>query len=115
MAWLARRPRLAPRLARAIVQPVLESDVVASIAAALAGRVPWNGWFEACGPEPFSVGELAALAASRGASAFSAPAACEPSEAILAAQGLAEWRPWSEAFGLVPAVVTSGAALGSVA
>jgi len=115
VAWLASRPKLAPRLARAIVQPVLEADVVRSLAAALAGRVAWEGWFEACGPDPVSVGELGALAAARGPAVSAVAAACEPSETILTAQGLAEWQPWSDAFGVAPASVMRGAVIGSAA
>ena len=115
VAWLASRPKLAPRLARAVVQPVLENDVVASLGAAFAGRVTWQGWYEACGPDPISVGELATLVAAHDAAARAATTAAEPSEAILIAQGLAEWRPWSDAFGLVPASITRAATLGSAA
>ncbi len=110
MAWLARRPGLDARARRALIQPVLERDVAATLARALAGEGPRSGAFELCGPDVMNLGELMDIAAERGVTAFAADPVCEPSLPILRTQGMSEWRPWAEAFGVTPSPITAGLA-----
>ena len=81
-AHLATRPRLEPKLARALVQPVREDDAVAGMAAVFAGRVAWAGWYEVCGPDALTVGEFAAAAASGALGPIEAAPAWEPAPEI---------------------------------
>jgi uncharacterized protein YbjT (DUF2867 family) len=108
-AWLARRPRLEPKLARALVQPVREDDAVAGLAAAFAGRVAWAGWYEVCGPDALTVAELAEAAASGALGPLEAAPAWEPAPGVLRAMGLSEWEPWAQACGVTPRPVLAGA------
>jgi uncharacterized protein YbjT (DUF2867 family) len=108
-AYLAMRPRLEPKLARALVQPVHEDDAVAGLAAVLAGRVAWSGWYEVCGPDAFTVGEFAEAAASGALGPIVAAPAWEPAPGVLRAMGLSEWEPWARASGVRPRPVLAGA------
>ena len=95
---LARRAPLGG-LGRKLVQPVLESDVLETLARALDGQAAWEGWFEVCGPDVLSLAELAALAIAAGPAGAGA---WEPPRGVLAEQGLAESVAWRRHFGIVP-------------
>jgi hypothetical protein len=64
---LRRQPKLDREAARAVVMPLLESDAVHALDAALRRSGPWEGWYDLAGPEAFTLAELAALAAGTGA------------------------------------------------
>lgn len=102
---LGTRPRLGRRAHRPL-QPVLREDVLTTLERALDGAVPWEGWFELCGDEVLTLGELSALAPSPGPNG---DGAWEPPLEILDEQPLAESSPWSERFGIRPASVTAWA------
>ena len=110
VAHLAGRPRLDARLERSLVQPVHEDDVVEGLARLLAGPVEWGGWYEVCGPEPLTVGELAACAAAGALGPAAATPAWEPATSVLRAQGMAEWQPWARACGVEPRRITGAVA-----
>ena len=110
MAWLARRPGLDARSRRRPLQPVLETDAVATIARAWSGEGPREGAFEICGKDVVDLGELLDLAVAQGTAAFTAAPECEPSLAILRGQGLSEWEPWAVAFGIMPSPIDLGLA-----
>ena len=107
-ALLAGRPRLDAKLARALIQPIHEDDAIAGLAAALAGHVAWNGWYELCGSEAFTVGELAEAAAAGALGAIDAAPAWEPAPGVLRAMGLSEWEYWARASGVTPRSVLAG-------
>jgi uncharacterized protein YbjT (DUF2867 family) len=97
---LRSRPQL-PGRGRALLNPVFEDDVVETVARALDGRAPWEGWFEVVGPEVLALAELAELAAMAprlGANA----GAWEPPAAELAEHRLVEDSAWSAHFGIIP-------------
>lgn len=99
---LRRRPGL-PRGGRGLLQPVLESDVVATLERALADPTPWTGWCEVAGDEVWSLAELRdAAAATRGSRES---AAWEPSLEEMAEHRLAESEPWVSRFGVRPTSV----------
>jgi uncharacterized protein YbjT (DUF2867 family) len=105
---LASGPRL-PRGGRALLQPVLEDDVMLALERALDDDAPWSGWFEVAGPEVLSLAELTTLArAARGAERTGA--AWEPPLAELEEHRLAEPEPWAARFGVTPRRVTREAA-----
>ena len=108
-AQLAGRPRLDAKLARALVQPIREDDAVAGLARACSGEVEWRGWFEVCGRDPLTVGELAEAAAGGAFGQVDATPAWEPEPGVLRAMGLSEWKPWADACGIVPRSVLEGA------
>jgi len=107
--------RLDARTERALLEPLLEADAVDGLARLLAGAVPWRGWYEVCGRDAVTVGELAVMAA---AGAWGAPvaavAAWEPAAEVLAAQGLAEWAPWAAACGVTPRPIAAAMPAGAV-
>ncbi len=102
LALLRSGPKLDARLERALVQPVLESDVVAGLSNWLDGSAMWGDWFEVCGPDALSVGELIQLTQAGHFGALDAAPAWEPSPAVLRAQGLSEWDAWALASGVTP-------------
>jgi uncharacterized protein YbjT (DUF2867 family) len=104
---LLRRADPPRSLRRHLVQPVLESDVIETLARAFDGRAAWQGWYEVCGPDVLTVEELAAVA--RRTRAAGVPPAWEPPAAMIAAQRLAESDAWREHFGITPARLTSWA------
>jgi len=106
LAHLARRPRLDARLERSLIQPMHEDEAVEGLARLLAGQVEWAGWFEVCGPEPLTVGELAAYVAAGALGSAEAAPGWEPSPAVIRAQGMAEWEPWARASGVTPRRIT---------
>jgi uncharacterized protein YbjT (DUF2867 family) len=106
--WLKLRSRPVLRGSDVLLQPVVEEDVVETLARALDGRAAWSGWHEVAGPEVLSLGELAAIA-SRAPQLQSAASEWEPPAAELREQGLAEYGPWSRHFDLAPRAVTEQA------
>jgi nucleoside-diphosphate-sugar epimerase len=101
-AQLAGGVPLDARLARALVQPVHEDDAIAGLASALAGQLEWRGWYEVCGADPLTVGELAAAAVAGRFGRAGTPPAWEPAPEVLRAMGLSEWEPWAGACGVTP-------------
>jgi uncharacterized protein YbjT (DUF2867 family) len=95
---LARPARLGHR-GRKLLQPVLEGDVVETVVRALDGRAIWEGWYEVCGPDVYSLAELADLAAAAGAAE---KGTWEPPLGVLEEQGLADPTAWREHFGIAP-------------
>jgi nucleoside-diphosphate-sugar epimerase len=104
---LRSRPRL-PEPDHTLLNPVVESDVIETIDRALAGRADWEGWYEVAGPEAFTLGELAELAA-RSPRLPDDAGAWEPPHAELREHRLAETAPWADHFGLAPTPVRSQA------
>jgi uncharacterized protein YbjT (DUF2867 family) len=102
------RPSL-PRGGRALVQPVVEDDVVETLDRALAGRAPWTGWYEVVGPEVLSLADLAALAAASGPRLAADAGAWEPPLEEFAEHRLGEGAPWTGHFGLAPRAVAEAA------
>jgi uncharacterized protein YbjT (DUF2867 family) len=102
---LGSRPRLGRRVDRPL-QPVLKDDVLATLERALEGRAAWDGWFEVCGDEILTLGELVSLASG---SNPPAPGAWEPPLEIVDEQPLAEPGPWRERFEIRPARVSDWA------
>jgi len=96
---LRARPGL-PRGGRKIVNPVLEADVVETLARALAERVPWSGWYELAGPDAVTLAELSARAA--GSPGPTAGGAWEPPLEEMLEHRLAECAPWAVRFALTP-------------
>lgn len=107
--WLKLRTGSLPPRPDRLLQPVVEDDVIETLALALGGRVPWEGWYEVVGPEVLTLEELAAVARSSGQAGGADLGAWEPPLEELGAQGLAEGGPWSRHFGLVPQAVTERA------
>jgi len=56
----------AGRLARKLVHPAVESDVIETLDRALAGAIAWQGWHELGGPDVLDLAELSALARAAG-------------------------------------------------
>jgi uncharacterized protein YbjT (DUF2867 family) len=106
-ARLASSPRLGRRSHRPL-QPVLVEDVVATLERALEGHAAWEGWFELCGEEVLTLGELIALA-SRTPAGGAATAAWEPPLEIVDEMPLAESAAWRERFAITPGSVTAWA------
>ena len=102
---LGSRPRLGRRAHRPL-QPVLEDDVLATLERALEGRAAWDGWFEVCGDEVLTLGELACLASGWNPPE---PGAWEPPLEIVDEQRLAESGPWREHFEIRPGRVSDWA------
>src|SRR5206468_9787591 len=102
VARLAESPRLEARLGRSLVQPIHESDAIEGLAQLLSGRVEWRGWYEVCGSDALTVGELAARSAAGAFGRPNARPAWEPSPGVLRAQGMIEWEPWAYACGVTP-------------
>jgi uncharacterized protein YbjT (DUF2867 family) len=101
--WLRLRSR--PRLAgieHLMLQPVVEDDVVETLARAIAGRARWEGWYELVGGEVLSMRELSDLARARGARLPFGAGAWEPPLEELRVLRLAEPEPWREHFELEP-------------
>jgi uncharacterized protein YbjT (DUF2867 family) len=98
---LAARPRL-PRGGRQLLNPVCEEDALATVRRALEGGAAWEGWYEVAGPEVWSLGDLAALAAEWAPPRRpNAPrGAWEPPLGELAEHRLCEAGPWLEHFGI---------------
>jgi uncharacterized protein YbjT (DUF2867 family) len=95
---LASRLRL-PGGGHQLLNPVCEEDVVETLDRALAGRAPWEGWYEVAGPEIMSLAELAALAAEWPEDASPGTlAAWEPPLEEIAEHRLCEAEPWLEHF-----------------
>ena len=95
------------RLARKLVHPVLESDVVEAMDRALRGAAVWEGWQEIGGPDIVSLGELAALART---SRVTRGGAWEPDPDALAEQRLIEPAVWARWSGIEPGSVVAEAA-----
>ena len=102
LALLRDNPKRDARLDRRLVQPVLEADVVAGLAKWIDGSAVWGDWFEVCGPDALSVGELIQLTQAGHFGALDAAPAWEPSPAVLRSQGLSEWEAWALATGVTP-------------
>jgi uncharacterized protein YbjT (DUF2867 family) len=102
---LRSRPAL-PRGGRQLLNPVLERDVLETLARALDGRSAWNGWYEVAGPEVWSLAELRELAAAQGRAATAG--AWEPPLEELAEHRLAESGPWCAHFGIAPGRLEDG-------
>lgn len=96
---LRSRPAL-PRGGRQLLNPVLESDAVETIARALDGRAAWRGCHEVAGPEVWSLAGLRDLAADAGPALR--PRAWEPSLDEMAEHQPAASGPWSAHFGIAP-------------
>jgi len=96
----------AGRLARKLVHPVCEADVIEALDRALAGAAAWEAWYEVGGPDVLSLGELAALAR---ASHAAGGGAWEPDRAVLAEQRLIEPEIWARWAGITPASVAAEA------
>lgn len=110
-AMLRTRPAL-PSGGRRLVDPVHESDVVATLVRALDGAA-WSageGWYELAGPERFAWSELAECAA-RGPESNATPA-WEPSLDEIAAHRLAECEPWLSDFAIAPTRVSVWSGVG---
>jgi uncharacterized protein YbjT (DUF2867 family) len=90
-----------PRADRALLQPVAEEDVQATLAAACLAQEDWSGWYDVAGPDAMSLDELAALA-GRDPSLPRGAGAWEPSPEELAEQGMCDPRPWSQHFRITP-------------
>ncbi len=96
----------APRLARKLVHPVLESQVVEAIDRALRGAAAWNGWQEIGGADIMSLGECATLARGSG---LTGAGEWEPDADALAEQRLIEPGVWSQWAGIEPCSVATEA------
>jgi hypothetical protein len=96
---LRARPML-PRGGRQLLNPVLESDAVETIARALDGRAAWEGCHEVAGPEAWSLAGLRDLA--RGTGPALRPRAWEPSLDEMAEHRPADSGRWSAHFGIAP-------------
>jgi uncharacterized protein YbjT (DUF2867 family) len=109
LALLAQGLRLDRRLEHSLIQPLREDDAIEGVARLLAGRIEWSGWYEVCGPDARTVGELRAAAVAGALGSFDAAPAWEPSAGVLRAQGVVEWRPWADASGVTPRRVDASA------
>jgi len=96
---LQRQPRL-PGGGAKLLNPVVESDVVETLARALDGRAKWEGWHEVAGPEVWSLAELRALAREAGPPPRGEDGAWEPPLRELAEHRLAEAGGWLEHFSM---------------
>ena len=96
---LRSRPSL-PSGGRQLLNPVLESDAVETIARALDGRAAWKGCHEVAGPEVWSLAELRDLAVGTGPALR--PRGWEPSLEEMAEHRPAQSGPWSAHFGIAP-------------
>ncbi len=96
----------APRLARKLVHPVLESQVVDVIDRALRGGSAWNGWQEIGGADIMSLGECATLARGSG---LTGAGEWEPDLEVLAEQRLIEPAVWARWSGIEPRPVATEA------
>ncbi|TMQ67520.1 MAG: hypothetical protein E6K80_15195 [Candidatus Eisenbacteria bacterium] len=107
--WLRLRSRPAlPDQGRALVNPVVEDDVIETLSRGLDGRASWSGWYEVAGAEALTLSELAELAA-RSEPAPRGSGEWEPPLAEWLEHRLAETGPWCEHFGVVPRRVSSEA------
>lgn len=94
---LAARPRLGAA-AGAVVMPVLESDAVEVLHAALVAKHRWEGWFDVVGPEARTLAEWSEVAGhERGAD----DVPWEPPLEEMMEHRLAEPELWQKAYGLV--------------
>ena len=107
LALLKNHPKLDARLERALVQPVIEADVVEGIAGLINGPFDQSDWYEVCGPDPLSIGEFAQLAQAGHFGALAGAPGWEPSPAVLRAQGLSEGDAWARATGVAPHSILS--------
>jgi len=108
--WLRLRSRPPlPGGGRALLSPVVEEDVVETLARALAGDSDWSGWYDVVGPEPLALAELAVLAARAGRLPGGA-GAWEPPLEEMDEHRLCDDRPWRDRFGIVPRRVSEEAA-----
>jgi uncharacterized protein YbjT (DUF2867 family) len=100
--WLRLRSRPSlPESPDLLLNPVIESDVLATLERALEDRAPWEGWFEVAGIEVFSLGELASLAA-RSPRLPAQAGSWEPPHRELREHRLTEAGPWSRHFDIAP-------------
>jgi len=97
----------AGRLAGRPIQPVLERDVVTLLQRILAGDGPRAGWYEVCGPDIVTLGELADIARSAQPSGAEL-GFWEPDFSVLREQPLVEPEIWVNAFGIEAASVLRG-------
>ncbi|NOT34399.1 MAG: hypothetical protein HOP12_09540, partial [Candidatus Eisenbacteria bacterium] len=108
--WLRLRSGASPgRQGAALVQPVLESEVVDSLDRALRGAVAWEGWFELVGPEVLTLAELSELASAPGPARGAERGEWEPELEELATLKLAENQAWRSHFGLEVRPVSAAA------
>lgn len=107
--WLRLRSMPAlPRRGRKLLEPLVESDVIETLARALAESGEWAGWCEVAGPEALTLAEMRALAETtprleRDAGAW------EPAPGEMAEQRLCDSGPWRRRFGIAPGRVTEEA------
>jgi len=99
-----------PRGGAKLVNPVVEADVVETLARALSGRAPWEGWYELAGPETWSLAELTGLARPAGTPRGTVAGGWEPPLAEIEEHRLAEAGPWLGHFGLEPRPLAERAA-----
>jgi uncharacterized protein YbjT (DUF2867 family) len=97
--WLRSRPVL-PRGGRALLTPVAEADVIATLERALSGQVPWAGWYELAGRETRSLAEWRDLAVATPGPTEGGR--CEPALEEVLEQRLPESEPWATDFALDP-------------
>lgn len=95
---LAGAPAL-PRSGRTLHHPVAEEDVVETLQRALQAPGEWGDWYDVGGPEVWSLGELAELAAGGDAGDGGA---WEPPLEELERHLLIDPQPWLQRFGLAP-------------
>jgi hypothetical protein len=93
---LASRPRLGAA-GRAVVMPVLESDAVEAMHAALSDRGPWDGWFDVAGTEALTLEQWSEMAA-KGAGGGGDEIAWEPPLEELLEHRLSEPSVWQERY-----------------
>ncbi len=93
---VASRPGLG-RAARAVVMPVLESDAVEALHAALTDSGPWEGWYDIVGAEALTLEQWSALAAE-GRGGGGEEIGWEPPLEELLEQRLSEASVWQERY-----------------
>ena len=107
--WLRLRSQPAlPDRGEKLLEPVVESDVVETLARALADGGEWAGWCGVSGPEALTLAEIRALA-EPGERLPRDSGAWEPPPAELSEQRLCDGGPWRARFGIEPRRVTQEA------
>ena len=107
--WLRLRSRpTLPDRGRALLVPAVEDDVLETLQRALDGRAAWQGWYEVVGPEPFTLAELAGVAA-RTPPLRSGAGDWEPPPQEWRDHRLMESAAWSAHFDLAPRLVSEHA------